>query len=208
MASPRGLNHTWLLPSPDQHHLVDFIPHQKSSNMLADAVKTFAPLSPKSHNVSATKSTARRCLFGRMEHKKLSESLEHALNTIDEEKQARWDFDFAQEKPIPGGKYAWMAVEKSEYVPGPYIREYPAKPTKPRVAKTGLKRRLNFDDMEPTLAGDENVSPASTGVQPANTTSLSTVCFPQGAAKASRRVQARLTGKLLFYAFSISNILC
>ena len=83
--------------------------------MISTTTKTF-----NKNKISATKSSARRCLFGRLDHKVINESLERELRLIDAQLEEKWEFDFSKEQPLSGGRFAWSPVDcKSEYVPGP-----------------------------------------------------------------------------------------
>ncbi|CAJ0963416.1 unnamed protein product, partial [Mesorhabditis belari] len=72
---------------------------------------TLLPTSPTKRQ---TKSTARRCLFGKPDPKQTNRWLEERLNEIRQEKEAKWGFDFEREILLPSSsttEYQIVAVD-------------------------------------------------------------------------------------------------
>ncbi len=65
------------------------------------------------------RSKARRCLFGPVDHDEVRKTLRQEMERIDEQNNARWNFDFSTGTPLKG-KLQWQKVDTSEDVPQAY----------------------------------------------------------------------------------------
>jgi len=54
--------------------------------------------------------SCRRCLFGPVDHNKISKWLQDELKTLYIDQQERWNFDFSTMTPLPGGEWKWEKV--------------------------------------------------------------------------------------------------
>ena len=68
------------------------------------------------------KRKVRRCLFGRPNPDVLKKELEKLLD-IHDGKQ-KWNFDFAEDKPLNNGRFQWTKVKDDCYVPEFYRKGY------------------------------------------------------------------------------------
>lgn len=70
------------------------------------------------------KPSARRCLFGPVDHKETDDFLKEMNRQFDEQKKELWGFDFKAGFPVPGGHpmYEWVAVGPNDDIPCAYGR--------------------------------------------------------------------------------------
>ncbi|MGH0119884.1 UNVERIFIED_CONTAM: hypothetical protein FKN15_059812 [Acipenser sinensis] len=64
-----------------------------------------------------------RTLFGTVDHEELKSDLKGQLHELEAASCERWNFDFANHKPVKPGRYEWEIVDDKE-VPGFYTRTY------------------------------------------------------------------------------------
>lgn len=93
--------------------------------MTIDVLKAI-PNDPKRNsvapNLTTTRSSVRRSLFGEVNHEESMEFLKKELEAISKGQKERWNFDFVNEKPIneSGSNYEWVPVQQDEVIPKPY----------------------------------------------------------------------------------------
>lgn len=75
-----------------------------------------------------------RNLFGSVDHEELRRDLKEHLQEMEQASSAKWNFDFKNNKPRPGGRFDWQSVD-SKSLPDFYRRT-------PR-ASTGICRSGN-----------------------------------------------------------------
>jgi len=67
----------------------------------------------------ATKASARRCLFGPVDHDEIKRTIRKEMVSLDMENCQKYNFDFSLEKPMDG-RFSWTPVKESEFVPIAY----------------------------------------------------------------------------------------
>lgn len=94
--------------------------------------------------------SARRCLFGPVNHEENQRVLREQLALQEKESRNRWNFDFVNEKPVEG-KYRWEKVQviDENSVPVAYALPHLVAPTpcKARINLT-FNSRMNFKSTE------------------------------------------------------------
>ncbi|XP_064174972.1 cyclin-dependent kinase inhibitor 1B-like [Anguilla rostrata] len=75
-----------------------------------------------------------RNLFGSVDPEELRRDLKEHLQEIEQASSAKWNFDFKNHKPLPGGRYVWQPLD-SKSLPDFYSR--------PPRASTGICRSGN-----------------------------------------------------------------
>ncbi|MBN3280860.1 CDN1B inhibitor, partial [Polyodon spathula] len=71
------------------------------------------------------KPSACRTLFGPVDHEELKSDLKGHLKELEAASCARWNFDFANHKPMKPGRYEWEIVDDKE-VPAFYTGIHPS----------------------------------------------------------------------------------
>lgn len=78
----------------------------------------------------SSRETAKRNLFGRVDHDQTRNDLQRQLRSDGEEKKRKWNFDFENCEPLPG-RYKWQRVGRRLQA-----RKSPTETT-PRISSTG-----------------------------------------------------------------------
>ncbi|XP_036373803.1 cyclin-dependent kinase inhibitor 1B-like [Megalops cyprinoides] len=60
------------------------------------------------------KSSARRSLFGSVDHEELKKDLKGQLEGMEDASSAKWNFDFANNKPLSNGRFEWQVVDSKD----------------------------------------------------------------------------------------------
>ena len=66
-----------------------------------------------------SKSDARRCLFGPVDHVEIRDTLQKEMAYLDAENCSKYNFDFSKERPMDG-PYNWTPVKQCDFVPIAY----------------------------------------------------------------------------------------
>ncbi|XP_033888163.1 cyclin dependent kinase inhibitor 1Bb isoform X2 [Acipenser ruthenus] len=90
------------------------------------------------------KPSACRTLFGTVDHEELKSDLKGHLQALEGASCARWNFDFANHKPMKPGRYEWEIVDDKE-VPGFYTRIHPSSKRMCSSTTTSEKAYLDFN---------------------------------------------------------------
>ncbi|KAM4748616.1 cyclin-dependent kinase inhibitor 1B-like [Rhinophrynus dorsalis] len=96
-----------------------------------------SPGSPSVERVSRAPSSprtpARRCLFGPVDHEILARDLERSSSALEDEQRSRWNFDFANDRPLKG-PLCWELA-------GPDIPDFYRRGPHPKPGAPGTRQR-------------------------------------------------------------------
>lgn len=87
--------------------------------------RTLGPRRPAGRlGAAGAKPSARRCLFGPVDHQETDDFLKEMNRQLDEQKKELWGFDFKAGRPVPGGHpvYEWVRVGANDDIPCAYGR--------------------------------------------------------------------------------------
>lgn len=146
-----------------------------------------------------------RCLFGPVDHDEVRKTLHRELKVINERNTARWNFDFTQEKPLPG-RWSWEGVEELS-VPRAYEMPQLSAKLDVRVCLVpkALEGREEKQEEEGRVELPAGVAPVTAASEDTSETAsiVSTACTTatQTSPKKRKR-QSVMTGKLIFLSVS------
>lgn len=97
-------------------------------------------------NVSTNySSSVKRSLFGPVDHQEAMSFCNKELAKMEQEKMLKWNFDFANEKPLQGN-FQWQKIDDRKSYK--LLRSPLSKVTKFKSKKSPLKSRVNRDNVD------------------------------------------------------------
>jgi len=96
----------------------------------------------------------KRALFGPTDHEENLRFVRKEMKKAKQDAQRKWDFDFEQEKPIPGGRFVWEQAKASE-MPEVYCERVQS--ILPPLALRGLEKENRVDGV-PSPGSHEHTS--------------------------------------------------
>lgn len=92
--------------------------------------------------------SVRRSLFGPVDHQETMSFCQKELAKVEAEKRLKWNFDFANERPLKGN-FKWEKVEKIKPCSKSVVLlvKSPTKVTRCKTKRSPLKSRVNGDNV-------------------------------------------------------------
>ena len=147
-----------------------------------------------------------RCLFGPVDHEEVRRTLRRELRVLTERNREKWNFDFQQERPLPG-RYSWERTSEDEDVPSAYemprltvsMKLFPVAGALPTHAGPGLSG--SEDSVLETEAVSAPPDPSTSTTEVPVQVTASTSTATQTSPRKRKQSQAHITGKYILLHF-------